>query len=119
MKLDITKLELADVLVALVNGGSTATITVHGRMPTLTHRLARELIEEAKATGSLYFDSVMGRTLNINFDDRTDDQRRIAAENWCCHHTQHRWFRRVLTERGIAQFHFDDQNEATMFWLAN
>ena len=69
MKLDITKLELADVLVALVNGGSTATITVHGRMPTLTHRLARELIEEAKATGSLYFDSVMGRTLNINFDD--------------------------------------------------
>lgn len=57
--------------------------------------------------------------LNINFDDRIDDQRRIAAENWCCHHTQHRWFRRVLTERGIAQFHFDDQNEATMFWLAN
>lgn len=57
--------------------------------------------------------------LAINFDDQIDDQRRIVAETWCCHHTQSKWFRRVLTRLGIARFEFDDLNDATMFWLAN
>jgi hypothetical protein len=55
----------------------------------------------------------------IDFDDRDDDYRRIMAENWCCHHTRRRWFRRVLTERGIVVFEFEDAVEAVVFKLAN
>lgn len=55
--------------------------------------------------------------LTIDFDDMADDQRRLDAENWCCHVTQHRWFRRILTRYGIARFEFDDGNEALMFDL--
>lgn len=57
--------------------------------------------------------------LVIDFDDMADDQRRIGAENWCCHRTQHRWFRRILTRHGIARFEFDDQQEAALFRLFN
>lgn len=55
--------------------------------------------------------------LTIDFDDMADDQRRLNAENWCCHVTQHRWFRRVLTRHGIARFEFHDGNEALLFHL--
>lgn len=51
----------------------------------------------------------------VNFDDRDDDYRRIVAEQWCCHRTRQRWFRRVLTERGIVVFEFEDKVEATLF----
>lgn len=57
--------------------------------------------------------------LTIDFDDMTDDERRIEAENWCCRLTQHRWFRRILTRHGIARFEFDDQQEAALFRLFN
>lgn len=57
--------------------------------------------------------------LIVNFNDQADDQRRIKAENWCCHRTKHRWFRRVLTRQGIARFEFDDQQEAALFRLFN
>jgi hypothetical protein len=55
--------------------------------------------------------------MNINFDNMADDQRRLDAENWCCHITRHRWFRRTLTRHGIARFEFDDDHEALMFKL--
>ncbi len=58
-------------------------------------------------------------TWQINFDDETDDRRRIEGEWWCCDNTQRRWFRRALTRHGAVEFHFEDQHEATMFWLAN
>lgn len=55
--------------------------------------------------------------LIIDFDNMADDQRRIEAENWCCHQTTSKWFRRVLTRHGIARFEFDDQKEAALFKL--
>lgn len=73
MKIDIEKLELADVLIALVNAASTNTMTVEGKLPMLTHRLARELIDEAKELGTLRFDSVLGRTLQIDLSDDVID----------------------------------------------
>ena len=55
----------------------------------------------------------------IDIDDRIDDGRRIRAENWCLHNTSRGWFRRIPKCLGSIEFHFEDQNEATMFWLAN
>lgn len=55
--------------------------------------------------------------LAVNFDDMADDQRRIEAENWCCHQTTSKWFRRILIRQGIARFEFDDQKEAALFRL--
>ena len=57
--------------------------------------------------------------LDIDFNRRCDDERKVAAELWCCYNTRHRWFRRILSDIGIARFEFEDVNEATMFWLAN
>lgn len=53
--------------------------------------------------------------MTVDFNDRVDDQRRIAAELWCCHRTRRRWFRRVLTERGIVVFEFEDRDDAALF----
>lgn len=57
--------------------------------------------------------------MSVNFADRVDDQRRIAAELWCCHRTRRRWVRRVLTERGIVVFEFEDADDAARFQRAN
>lgn len=73
MHIDIEKLELADVLVALVNAGATNTMTIHGKLPKLTNRMANELIEEGKAAGNLYFDSILGRVLKIDLNDDVID----------------------------------------------
>lgn len=54
----------------------------------------------------------------INIDDRIDDRRRLQAEHWCLHNTSRRWFRRIPKHPGPVEFHFEGQNEATMFWLA-
>ena len=32
--------------------------------------------------------------MTVNFNDRIDDQRRIAAELWCCHRARRRWLQR-------------------------
>jgi hypothetical protein len=65
------------------------------------------------------FETLYRIDLDIDFNRYRDDQRRVAAEVWCCHSTRHRWFRRILTDIGIARFEFEDLNEATMFRLAN
>lgn len=57
--------------------------------------------------------------MTINIDDIIDDRRRTQAENWCLHHTARKWFRRIPKQPGAVQFHFEDRDEATMFWLAN
>ena len=57
--------------------------------------------------------------LDLDIDDMIEDQQRVQAENWCYFNTQRRWFRRVPKRPGPVEFHFEDQNEATMFWLAN
>lgn len=53
--------------------------------------------------------------LIINFNSAIDDQRRIAAENWCMHNIKGAWFRRVLTRIGVARFEFEDAQEAALF----
>lgn len=73
MKIDIEKMDLAHVLVALVNAGSTNTLTIQGKLPLLTHRIARQLIDEGIANEDLQFDSVLGRTLNIDLNDDVID----------------------------------------------
>jgi hypothetical protein len=65
------------------------------------------------------FETTYRIDLDIDFNRRSDDQRKVAAEIWCCHNTRQRWFRRILTDIGIARFEFEDLNEATMFRLAN
>lgn len=65
------------------------------------------------------FDATHRIEMTVNFNDRVDDQRRIAAELWCCHRTQRRWFRRVLTERGIVVFEFEDRDDAALFQRVN
>lgn len=57
--------------------------------------------------------------LAFNFDDMAEDYRRMVAEWWCCYRTEKRWFRRVLMDRGLVTFHFEDLVEATMFRLSN
>lgn len=57
--------------------------------------------------------------MSINFDDWLDDRRRVIGELWCSDHAKRRWFRRVLARFGRVEFHFEDQNDAAMFWLAN
>ena len=73
MHIDIEKLELADVLVALVNAGATNTMTIQGKLPQLTHRIARGLIQEGIDREALHFDSVLGRTLRIDLNDDVID----------------------------------------------
>lgn len=73
MHIDIEKLELSDVLVALVNAGATNTMTIQGKLPQLTHRIARELIQEGIEAEELYFDSILGRTLHIDLNDDVID----------------------------------------------
>jgi hypothetical protein len=73
MHIDIEKLELSDVLVALVNAGATNTMTIQGKLPLLTHRLGRELIQEGIEAEALYFDSVLGRTLHVDLNDDVID----------------------------------------------
>jgi hypothetical protein len=65
------------------------------------------------------FEAVYRIDLDMAFNRRSDDERRVSAELWCCQNTPGRWFRRILTDVGIARFEFEDVNEATMFWLAN
>lgn len=57
--------------------------------------------------------------MTVNFNDQVDDQRRIAAELWCCHRTRSRWFRRVLSERGLVVFEFETVADAMQFKLSN
>jgi len=73
MHIDIEKLELSDVLVALVNAGATNTMTIQGKLPLLTHRLGRVLIQEGIEAEALYFDSVLGRTLHVDLNDDVID----------------------------------------------
>ena len=73
MQIDIEKLELSDVLVALVNAGATNTMTIQGNLPQLSNRIARELIKEGIEHENLHFDSVLGRTLQIDLNDDVID----------------------------------------------
>lgn len=56
--------------------------------------------------------------MTVNFNDHVDDHRRIAAELWCYHRTRRRWLRRVMTERGVVVFEFEDSDEAARFQRA-
>lgn len=73
MQIDIEKLELSDVLVALVNAGASNTLTIQGNLPQLSNRIARELINEGIEHENLHFDSVLGRTLQIDLNDDVID----------------------------------------------
>jgi hypothetical protein len=58
-------------------------------------------------------------SLTINVSNRQDDARRMAAEHWCYHNTEHPWCRRVLTRLGIVRFEFANLNEGMMFRLTH
>lgn len=65
------------------------------------------------------FEVAFHASLTINVSNRADDERRMAAEHWCCHNTERPWCRRVLTRLGIVRFEFADLNEGTMFRFAH
>ena len=65
------------------------------------------------------FDTPHSIELQINFDDATDDRRRIVAEWWCCDHAIGHWFRSVNKLTGTVRFSFEDDKDAIQFWLAN
>lgn len=82
MKFDISMLELDAVLVALHTAARVNNTTfLDNKVPTLTHRMARELIEEGQATGELKFDRLMGRALNIDLNDDLVDLTRYGINN--------------------------------------
>jgi hypothetical protein len=81
--------------------------------------VAQKQVVEGVNEPSAPFDALYRIDLKINFRSFDDDQHRIAAEHWCCRNTRGRWFRRVLTEVGVARFEFENLNEAIMFRLAN
>lgn len=82
MRFDITNLELECVLVALHTAARVNNVTfLANKVPTLTHRMARELIEEAQAKGELRFDRLMGRALHIDLNDDLVDLTRYAINN--------------------------------------
>ncbi len=58
-------------------------------------------------------------SMTIDFSDWIADRRRIEGELWCYDNTRRRWFRRVFAHLNLVEFHFEDRNEAIMFWLAN
>jgi hypothetical protein len=64
------------------------------------------------------FEAAYRIDLDIDFNRYRDDQRRVNAELWCRHNTRRKWFRRILTDIGIARFEFENLKEATMFRLA-
>lgn len=80
---------------------------------------AQKRVVEGVNDPSAPFDAPYKIDLKINFDSFEDDQRKVAAEHWCCRNTRHRWFRRIFDDIGIARFEFEDLKEATMFWLAH
>lgn len=55
--------------------------------------------------------------LPVDFDDATDDRRRILAEWWCCDHVDGRWFRSVKRLTGIVRFSFEGDHQAALFKL--
>lgn len=65
------------------------------------------------------FDTPNQIELHVNFDDATDDRRRIVAECWCCDQAQGRWFRSVNKMTGTVRFSFEHDIDAIQFWLAN
>ncbi|MDR3507623.1 MAG: hypothetical protein P4L64_06970 [Caulobacteraceae bacterium] len=65
------------------------------------------------------FEALHRIDLDIEFNRYCGDERRVAAELWCCYNTQHRWFRRTPTDFGIARFEFEEPNEAPVFRLAH
>jgi hypothetical protein len=86
------------------------------RMRTRTPLLVRSSTILNKSAA---FETPYRIDLDIDFNRYRDDRRRVAAESWCCYNTRQRWFRRILSDIGIARFEFEDLNEATMFWLTN
>jgi hypothetical protein len=57
--------------------------------------------------------------LSIDFDDLSDDARRIAAERWCLQNAEQRWFRRIDRRRQVVSFAFEHHLDATMFRLSH
>ena len=68
---------------------------------------------------SFPFETPFKVSMTINFDSQESDLRRLQGEAWCWRHTTRPWFRKVFAGRGRVEFHFEDLNEATLFWLAN
>lgn len=82
MKFDITNLELDAVLVALYNAARIDSTTFLGdRVPTLSHRIARSLLEEETEKENLYFGRLMARELYIDLNDDLVDLARYDAAN--------------------------------------
>lgn len=120
MKFDITNLELDAVLVALHTAARVNNITfLDNKVPTLTHRMAREMIEEGQATGSLKFDRLMGRALHIDLNDDLVDLTRYGMNNGRLTGVQALY--RLCQSTGTeAVLHMDDRTEpvtVTAEWL--
>lgn len=120
MKFDITNLELDAVLVALHTAARVNNITfLDNKVPTLTHRMAREMIEEGQATGSLKFDRLMGRALHVDLNDDLVDLTRYGMNNGRLTGVQALY--RLCQSTGTeAVLHMDDRTEpvtVTAEWL--
>lgn len=120
MKFDITNLELDAVLVALHTAARVNNITfLDNKVPTLTHRMAREMIEEGQATGSLKFDRLMGRALHVDLNDDLVDLTRYGMNNGRLTGVQALY--RLCQSKGTeAVLHMDDRTEpvtVTAEWL--
>lgn len=120
MKFDITNLELDAVLVALHTAARVNNITfLDNKVPTLTHRMAREMIEEGQATGSLKFDRLMGRALHIDLNDDLVDLTRYGMNNGRLTGVQ-ALFRLCQSKGTEALLHMDDRTDpvtVTAEWL--
>lgn len=82
MKFDITELDLAEVMVVLHTAARVSNTTfLDNKAPVLTHRIARELIEEAQESGNLIIDRLMGRAMHINLNDDLVDLTRYEMNN--------------------------------------
>lgn len=120
MKFDITNLELDAVLVALHTAARVNNTTfLDGKIPTLTHRMARELIEEGQATGELKFDRLLGRALHIDLNDDLVDLTRYGINNGRLTGVQ-ALYNLCVTQGQTPILHLDDQEEpvtVTVEWL--
>lgn len=120
MKFDISMLELDAVLVALHTAARVNNTTfLDNKVPTLTHRMARELIEEGQATGELKFDRLMGRALNIDLNDDLVDLTRYGINNGRLTGVQA--LHKLCSAQGLVPLvYLDEQEEPVMVtdeWL--
>lgn len=120
MKFDITNLELDAVLVALHTAARVNNTTfLDGKIPTLTHRMARELIEEGQATGELKFDRLLGRALHIDLNDDLVDLTRYGINNGRLTGVQALY--KLCSAQGLVPLvYLDEQEEPVMVtdeWL--